>query len=263
VNDLSGYVTPVLSVVLAAAAAFLPTAFLTARRLRSQLQQEAEILERVPPGARSEMRANVKRRTLLLVSVNRYRPFTGLDLLALLGLIAGFALSGVFAWAVYTGDVNEDLGGDPLSMVVTIVPLMIATGMATSWKFFYYPWTRRARRRIAYVEKHLGEEEAGVVAAMVRIGHVPAALSGLAGIPVAFFAQEAVAFHTLGWLDIRYGLFIGAVLALAWWLLNMRFALDHDLEDDLTLLVDPSELRRAMGERLFALHAAKKKRKNL
>ncbi|GEK22383.1 hypothetical protein CXY01_29030 [Cellulomonas xylanilytica] len=59
-------------------------ALVTNRRLRSDLAIEAAMLAQLPKPVRPELREEVRRRTLLLVSATRYPPLTRLDLLALI-----------------------------------------------------------------------------------------------------------------------------------------------------------------------------------
>jgi hypothetical protein len=163
----------ILGVVTTAVA----STFVTAKRLRNELQQESEMVDRLPPDAQNELRAELRRRALLLVSVNRFPPFTRVDLLALFGVGVGLATGGFFVHAIATRRIEEPGFG--------ILALAVPLYCFVSWNLFHPHWAKRALSRLRYVDKKLGQDESQPLARMIRIGYY---LSLLAAMSIAALA---------------------------------------------------------------------------
>jgi hypothetical protein len=155
-----------LGIVGAGVVAVISPVFRTSRRLREDLRHESELLEHLPPRSRAELRAEIARRVYVLVALTKYPPVTRVDVLAW-GTWAVCAVAAV-SFAI-TAPVDF-WGSDWMPIFSSLAPgVLLAIGA-----FFasYRPWARRARRRVLYVQQHIGQDEAVVVARMVRVGNV-------------------------------------------------------------------------------------------
>lgn len=175
---IAPYTVPVL---LAALVAVLTPALTTARRLRQDLAVDTEMLERLPRTSRTELRAEVMRRALILVSITRYPPVTRNDVLALLGFVL------TIGWAVLTlVQTSRPDALDP-QMILIMAPALFGSLAVGSWTAFYRPWSVRAEGRLRYVDQHLGEAAGRELAVALRVGWMIATFGG-AGATGAMFA---------------------------------------------------------------------------
>ncbi|MBX9246706.1 hypothetical protein ICW40_18105, partial [Actinotalea ferrariae] len=130
------------------------------------------MLERLPGTSRAELRAEVKRRAFVLVSITRYPPLTRNDVLALLG----FALT--IGWATLTMlDIRRPEAVDA-HMVLIMAPALFGSLAVGSWTAFYRPWAGRAEGRLKYVDQHLGKDAGDELAVALRVGWTIAYLVG-------------------------------------------------------------------------------------
>ncbi|MGY4644505.1 hypothetical protein [Cellulomonas sp. URHB0016] len=158
-----------IPLAVGAVGAVVASAFVTSRRLRSELRDESEMLDRLPPGAaRAELRADVRRRTLLLVAANRFPPFTGVDLVLLLILVAAMAYGTWLTLNAFGGHRTETAAMATIYLGQFGVYI---TFTVFTWRAFHRPWSLRAVRRLTYVVEHLGTEEAFQVAQMLVMGN--------------------------------------------------------------------------------------------
>jgi len=160
------YVIPAL---IAGLAAVLAPALSTARRLRSDLGTDAELISKLPPGARAELRADVSRRAHLLVAVTRHPPLMRNDILAIAGCALGLAFAFALAWNAPTKPGQDD----PLSYFLMggLFSLFIPF---SCWQRFYVAWARRAHLRLRYIEKHVDETTAQDTAFSLRMAYIVA-----------------------------------------------------------------------------------------
>jgi hypothetical protein len=117
-------VTEVLKVAAgllgAVVVALLSPLFRTSRRLRDELRAEAQFVERVPSGARAELRSEIARRTHLLVSLTRHPPVTRADVLT------------IGSWSVYLAVgvwMTLNIVDVPLADALMAVAAMVTFGL--------------------------------------------------------------------------------------------------------------------------------------
>jgi hypothetical protein len=174
--------------------------FITSKRLRTELLQETEMLDRLPLTARKELRRDVQRRTLLLVSINRFPPLTRVDLVALLIAVLSIALG--FYWArVILVDWYDSI----FFVLIALAPPVYA---AIAWVMFFKDWRLRALSRIRWVFKHLGQEESKPIARMVLVGYMTASLVSVTVITSLFATIAGTWLYANEWLS-RDAIFLG------------------------------------------------------
>jgi hypothetical protein len=203
------FLEPLVPFVLGALGTLAASTFITSKRLRTELAQETEMLERLPRDARVELRADIRRRALLLASINRYAPITRLDLLLLFWLGVGYALPVYVTIALLTD--RTDTG--PTTLVVGTVGFTV--GATLIWRLFYGQWRERANARIAFVGKRLGNDEAVTLVRMYRFGRQAARIAGPIGIAVVAVAYATASSVHLGWLDDERLLLLLPMMTLA------------------------------------------------
>ncbi|HEY0188160.1 MAG TPA: hypothetical protein VGC67_11785 [Cellulomonas sp.] len=174
----------VIAAVVSGLIAAISPLLSTSRRLRDELVRETQILTQVPPSARSQLRAEIGRRTHTLVSLTRYPPVTRWDVLVL----AMYVTSPFTILFILKNTSFEDSWTQkgPALVVTVLAPL----AMISSWRSAYTRWSRRAEARLRYLESHVGHGEACAAARMVQIGD---ALISVAGLPLLAWISAEVA----------------------------------------------------------------------
>lgn len=167
IETLIPLLAPLLIGTIGALAA---SVIITSKRLRTELQQESEMLERLPAGARAELRADMRRRALLLVSINRFPPLTRVDLLALLGVALSIG-AGVLVVHALTNEASITSAPSRLENQFGILGVIFPGYALTAWSVFHRNWTQRSLSRIRYLHKHLDPIEPQSVARMVLVGY--------------------------------------------------------------------------------------------
>ena len=225
--------------ILGALGTLIASTFLTSNRLRKELDQESAVLDRLPPGARAELRAEVKRRALLLVSINRHPPFTRVDFLLVVAFlaVAGFGIA--FAVSISTTD-------SPRFTPEYLLTIPVAVAMYGPWRNFYSSWCRRAVARLRYVERHLGAEQAVSTAWMLRLGDRFAGFGAILLFAAATTAMVTAVLHATG-VDLPWLIFIGAGLLTSILIATARFGPSENLNYEYALLLDPGELIALYG----------------
>ncbi|MFD7309390.1 hypothetical protein [Promicromonospora sp. NPDC059942] len=199
---------PVLApLAIATVGAVVASTIITSRRLRTDLQQESEMLERLPPGARAELRADVRRRTLILVSLNRFPPVTRVDLLAMIGI--ALTIGAVFFALHLLGEDDRSDVEFSFGLIGQFSPVYAFL----IWLVFHKNWAERALSRIRYLHKHLGPAEPQPVARMVLVGYV-------ASLAILLVITGLLSGLLGGWIN-RAGWFTSDLMAVAGLLLTM------------------------------------------
>src|SRR5215218_10332372 len=162
VTKLAEYVVPAIVALLAST--FGP-ALLTAAKLRRDLSSDAEILAGLPSDVQTALRADMARRARLLITYSKDPSITLPDLASLLGMLV-LAVWWVFMCIeIRNGEVLDELGpglvfGAGGSVFIAMIGL---------WLTFYGRWSKRAGRRLAYIEEHIGQDEAIARALVLRL----------------------------------------------------------------------------------------------
>jgi hypothetical protein len=117
-------------------------AFLTARRLRSELTSDIGLVDQINGVLSEELRLTMGPRMLQLVSITRYPTLTSLDLVSLSG--AGF-MAALMWWGIWLGATKGDLGS---GLAVSLCGFVMST---SSWMSFHLAWALRGRLRHEYL----------------------------------------------------------------------------------------------------------------
>jgi hypothetical protein len=161
-----------LTAAIGLATALFGSVLLSARRLRQELSVDSETLGRLPPGPdRDDFEKEIHRRTYLLVAYMRDPALTRPELIALVGILAVAALGVAGVWDEQRHE--DTAGGNPLAVSAFIVAV---TGGI--WVFYARSWVPRSLRRIDYIFRHLGKEDAAESAyEAIRVTRVAAWLA--------------------------------------------------------------------------------------
>lgn len=233
--------------LLGAAGTLVASTFVTQRRLRTELAAESEMLDRMPRTVRVEMRADISRRGMLLVSMTRYPPMTRIDLVLSLVLIAALASAG--ALCVNT----SELPNAPSINWLAIPGMLVVT--ALPWFAFAQSWAARASARLRFVVHHLGRDEAVPVAFMVRIGGVlilrvaPLLIAGL------FAAYVGILGHTNGWPKLAW-LAVPSFLYMISYFILIVMSRGSNLLERTDLILNGEKIRERRGHEAFDSYSA-------
>lgn len=234
--DALGTLVPLLvPFVLSVVGLLLGSTFVTTRRLRNDLQRDTEILARLPSEERLELRAEVRRRSMLLVAQVRFPTFTHIDLVALLGYLG--SIGALVFYAIQVPGIEPAEFG----YFLLAAPFFLGGWALRCWWWFYGPWSFRAAHRIKFVREHLGDYDARAIAFMARIGNSIALIIGLALVPILTSLLFAVVINHLGWLDwVTAGMVLVPLGMLAvLFLISSTLKHTHELIDEIdTLLPD-------------------------
>ena len=132
------------TLMIGIASAVVGQILLTARRLRSELAVDSEMLDRLPYDAQKELREEIRRRTHLLVAYTRYPAMTRPEILALLTMlliaVGGFAL----VWDEHRAK------GEPSEAPLVVCSMLVGLTVSTWW-FYLRSWVPRMVDRLEYV----------------------------------------------------------------------------------------------------------------
>jgi len=158
-------VVAVTVTALGALTSLFATVGTSARRLRRDLSADKELVESAPLRARVDLRADIAKRTYLLVSASRYPSITLFDvvLVAILGV-----LSVLLVITPYDLRQLDRLGEVPAEYFGVIQAALIGGAIATCLAIAR-SWCPRAKARLVYVYERLGDDEASTLAKKLSV----------------------------------------------------------------------------------------------
>lgn len=180
----------------------------TARRLRQGLAQDVEILTHMRGRTALDLRADIRRRSHLLVATSRFPVLTLYDSV-LIGVILAYPLMMV----IYCLDFQEEVFWSATIMST----LVLGVGIAAFSKLTQ-EWTDRAARRVTYLSEVLGTEAATAAAKpyIFTIVGTPALVGVTFVIPSLWFSQVVLREGLPGWVSfivLAVGI-VGAVIVI-------------------------------------------------